>query len=244
MATSERRYILKSVDGEEFGPIDQECLVRWAENGRITSYCEIRSTLLPRWEKAKDVSFLRDIIAQQQVSDEAPTSSVLSKIKSRAGLKATKQESRSGLTRGKVQDYELAGIPQRLASGISDIVVVFVYALCVYFLMAFFIANGLNADIGFYFGFIIFYIGAVMYFAWTVSFRSQTIGHRVWGLLLLSDDEDVFLGRGFVFSIGVLLFWFLTPFVMYIAPSGRALQDLISGTYVVKTRVVAKKKHK
>lgn len=243
MATSERRYILRSVDGEEFGPIDQDCLMRWAENGRITAYCEIRSTLLPRWEKAKEVSFLRDIIAQQQqVNDEEHTPSVLSKIKSRIGLKATKQTARSGLTKTKVQDYELVGIPQRLASGISDMVMVFIYALCVYFVMAFFIANGLDADIGFYLGFIIFYIGAVMYFAWTVSFQSQTIGHRVWGLLLVSDDEDVFLGRGFMFSIGVIFFWFLTPFAMYVTPSGRALQDLISGTYVVKTRVIATKK--
>jgi len=243
MATSERKYILKSVEGEEFGPVDQDCLMRWAENGRITSYCEIRSTLLPRWEKAKDVSFLRDIIAaQQQIGEEEHTPSVLGRIKSRVGLKATKQTARSGLTKTKVQDYELAGTAQRLASGISDMVMVFVYALCVYFLMAFFIMNGFDADTGFYLGFAVFYIGALMYFAWTVSFRSQTIGHRVWGLLLVSDDEDVFLGRGFLFAIGIFLFWFLTPFAMYITPSGRAFQDLISGTYVVKTRVIATKK--
>jgi len=242
MATSERRYILRSVDGEEFGPIDQDCLMRWAENGRVTAYCEVRSTLLPRWDKAKDISFLRDIIAQQRVPEKEHAPSVVSKVVSRMGLKATKQEARSGLTRGKVQDYELAAIPQRLASGISDLVVVFVYALCVYFLLAFLIMNGLDADVGFYIGFIVFYIGLVMYFAWTVCFRTQTIGHRVWGLLLLSDDEDVSLGRGFLFSLGIIFFWFLTPFAMYVVPSGRALQDLISGTYVVKTRVVATKK--
>jgi len=218
--------------------------MRWAENGRITAYCEIRSTLLPRWEKAKDVSFLRDIIAQQQTDEEEHAPSVLAKIRSRAALRANKQESRSGLTRAKVQDYELAGIPQRLASGISDIVMVFVFALCVYFMMAFFVNAGLDPDVGFYLGFIVFYIGLVMYFAWTVAFQSQTIGHRVWGLLLLSDEETVFLGRGFLFSLGIILFWFLTPFAMYITPSGRAFQDLLSGTYVVKTRVVSSKKRR
>ena len=30
---NERMYLVKTVDGEEMGPADQETLVKWAENG-------------------------------------------------------------------------------------------------------------------------------------------------------------------------------------------------------------------
>ncbi len=88
MAASERLYILKTVDGEEYGPVDQDCLIRWAENGRITAYCQIRSTLIARWENASEVPFLRELLLKQLEEKDSRNESILGKIRRRATMRA------------------------------------------------------------------------------------------------------------------------------------------------------------
>ena len=243
MASSERKYILRTGDGEEYGPLDQENLTRWAQSGRVTAYCEIRSTLLPRWEYARDVSFLREIIAAQQAADDSgSTASLWDRIKRRMTLRATRGKITSGLQEPKVADYERAGIPVRLLSGISDLIVVGLIALGIYLLFALLVSNGFDPNAAFYTGVVVAYISILMYFTWSLHVTCQTVGHRIWGLILItSRGEEVPLGRAFLFAVGVLLFGLLTPFAMYILPSHCALQDVFSRTFVVKTKIVRMK---
>jgi len=237
-----RKYILRTVDGDEHGPVDQETLVRWAEGGRITPYCEVRSTLLARWEKARSVSFLRDVIAAQQVTEEDDKpASFLGRVKTRAKLRATQAKRASGVHTVRVSDYELAPIPLRLASSLTDLAVVAGFAIVVFLVMSFLYDRGFSATLLFYLWLVIVYVGTLMYFAWSVSFHTRTFGNKCWGLLVVSDQgPEVLLGRAYALAVSSLLFGLLTPFTMYILPSGRALQDVVSGTHVVKTRVVVK----
>ena len=241
MATSKREYIVKTLDGEEYGPVDQDCLVRWAENARISAYCQVRNTLLARWEHAKDVVFLRDIIAVQAGPEDDDSPSFMGKVKTRALLRAVKTKRVSGLQEVKVADYESAPMLLRIVAGITDTVVLFLFTTAVYFMFSYFYVNGLDANLAFYFGLIIVYVGIVMYFAWFVCFHTRTPGQNMWGLLVVRDrEEELLLGRTFLYAIGVLCLGLLTPFTMYVMPSGRALQDIISGTRVVKKRVIVK----
>ena len=65
MAT-QRLYIAKLETGEEIGPVEQEALVKLAENGTITATTMVRSKLIPEWNKAGSVDFLKAIIFRQQ----------------------------------------------------------------------------------------------------------------------------------------------------------------------------------
>lgn len=237
-----RKYILRTVDGDEHGPVDQETLVRWAEGGRITPYCQIRSTLLARWEKARDASFLRDIIAAQQVTEEDKgPPSFLQRARTRAKLRAAKSKQATGVHEVRVSDYELAPIPLRLVSSLTDCAVVAGIAIVNFLIMSFLFDQGLNPTLLFYLWLIVVYVATVMYFTWSISFKTKTFGNKCWGLLVISDQgQETLLARAFVLAVCSLLFGLITPISMYIIPSGRALQDVISGTYVVKTRVIVK----
>ena len=83
-----------------------------------------------------------------------------------------------------------------------------------------------------------------MYFAWSVWAQAQTFGARVWGLQVIPNDEgeELFLGRAFLYAVAILIFGVLTPVTSYLLPSGRAVQDMIAGTRVVKVRVIRKKR--
>ena len=48
---NERMYLVKTTEGEEMGPADQETLVKWAENGKIHPDDKIRSTMIAKWER-------------------------------------------------------------------------------------------------------------------------------------------------------------------------------------------------
>lgn len=239
MPGSGRKHILKAVDGKEYGPVDQDALVRWAESGRVTAYCQVRSTLLKRWELARDVSFLRDIIAAQEPEEEEPETGVWERLRERATRRAVKSKLTSGLQEPKAADYRLASAVVRILAGLTDAVILVLYMISVYLAMALLYSRGFPADFCFYTGLVIAHVGTLLYFAWSIGFHAHTLGQKTWGILVIQKEgHDLSLGRAYVFSICMLLCTVLTPFVMFIAPSGCALQDLISGTRVVKARIV------
>ena len=56
---NERMYLVKTTEGEEMGPADQETLVKWAENGKIRPDDKIRSTMIAKWDRAINYDFLK-----------------------------------------------------------------------------------------------------------------------------------------------------------------------------------------
>jgi len=239
MTGTGRKYILKAVDGKEYGPVDQDALVRWAESGRVTAYCQVRSTLLKRWELARDVSFLREIIAAQEPEEEVEQTGVWQRLRDRASRRAVKGKLTSGLQEPKAADYRLAPALVRILAGLTDGVFVFVYLIVVYLGMALLYSRGFPAELCFYAGLVLAHMGGLMYFIWSLGFHDRTIGQKLWGILVIQKaGNDYSLGRAYVFTIGMLVCSVFTPFLMFIAPSGCSLQDLISGTRVVKARIL------
>lgn len=240
---AKRLYILKTVDDEEFGPVDQETLTRWGETGRVTAYCQIRSTLIARWEYAKDVAFLKEIIAAQEeerVEDVAP--SLLQRFRRRLTLRASKNVAHSGLHHAKPTEYDAAPAPTRYFSGVVDLLAILVIGAIIYLgLAACYSAGVLDATAAFYAWVALTYIGAVMYLCWFICFRTQTFGHKWWGTMLIRQDgQDLYLGRTFIYAVVTMFFGFTTFGFMFVLPSGLALQDIVSGTKMVKTKLIGK----
>ena len=243
MPSSEKQFIVKSLEGEEYGPADQEALIRWAETGRITSYCQVRSTLLDRWDNAREFTFLQEIFERQLLEvQENVKPSLWGTIKARIRLRAMETRKTSGLIAVKAEDYDPAVPIVRFACGLTDALILLAYFVIVYLTMAFFYARGTGATAAFYLGFGIAYFGALMYFPWMISFHSQTVGQKFWGVVVMrTADSELYLGRAFVYTIALLMFGIFTPFAMFVFPSGRAIQDVVSGTRVVRTKLVPKR---
>ena len=245
-AMTEKKYLVKTLDGQQYGPVDQECLVRWVKTGRVTRGCQIRSTLLARWETAAEVRFLREHIEAQEratvaVADvAAPT--FWDKLKTRATMRGTRSRTAAGIHETKAADFQAAPIWMRVASGLSDLVVVLLLGAGVFLAMAYLCSVGLDANSAFYLGTALFYAVALLYFAWTVYLSAQTVGNKLWGLLVIrAIDEDLLLGRCFLYALGVICVGFLTPLYLFVLATERAPQEGVSGTRVVKTRFVHKR---
>jgi uncharacterized RDD family membrane protein YckC len=249
MASKERKYLLRTVDGEEYGPVDQECLVRWAQAGRITPVCQVRSTLIAKWEKARNISFLRDIVMAQEEEQKVKKMSLLGKVNHRMTMRATETIERSGLHKTKEADYDRAPVAFRALAGIVDGIIVVLYLTVVFTIAAMLMNQGVfgppetGQPTAFILGIAVGYIGTVMYYVWTICFHAQTPGQRFWGIMLMrKGGGEFYLGRAFVFTIGMFCFGLLTTAWTFIFPSNQSLQELLSGTRMVRIKLVGKRR--
>jgi uncharacterized RDD family membrane protein YckC len=244
MAGNERLYLLKTVDGEEYGPVDQECLVRWAENGRITAYCQIRSTLIARWEKASEVPFLREILLKQIEQKDPGDTSFISRVRTKVTRRATEVSDASGLHKVRPEDFESAAMPLRAAAGVFDLLLAVLVAVGVYLVFALlFSMKVLDGNSAFYLGLIVYYGTVLLGLSWILAFVGQTPGQRFWGIILIKrTGEQFYLGRACIYGIVTLAFGVLTPFIMFVAPSRRSLQEIVTGTRMVKVKLIGKQR--
>ncbi len=237
---NERTFIVKMPDGAEQGPFDQRTLINMAQNGQLTADCEVRSAMLKRYSKAEHLPFLKDIMAAQKKSEDERQSGTLQKIKDRATAKVEVKKPVCITLKSSEFVYTPASILLRMAAGSTDLLIALALTAAAVMVGRMLKNNGLGADIAFYAGAVLFYLVLVLYFTWTVGFRAQTLGQQYWGLLVLKKQGGpVFLGRALVFSISVIFLGFLTPLVCYVLPSRRAFPDILSGTRVVRTRIVS-----
>jgi uncharacterized RDD family membrane protein YckC len=244
MPETDRQYILKTVDGQEYGPVDQTTLVRWAESGRITGYCQIRSTLLPRWENACEIPFLREILLEQLEAEQRNSQTLWQKIKARVTMKAVEASSFGGLHHIRPQDFDSAGLMTRFLAGVFDFIVVIAILVVVYLLFALLCyLNILSANLAFYVGFVVAYLCVLFYFVLGMSSRAQTSGQRFWGIILIHrKGTQFYIGRAFVYTVLLFCAGLLTPVFMYLSPSKRSLQEIVTGTRMVRVKLIGKRR--
>lgn len=241
---NDRQYILKTVDGEEYGPADQETLIRWAQNGRITPYCQIRSTLIARWEKAVDIPFLRDLLMTQVLEEQQKEATAWDKVRQRATMRASEEKDTSGLHGSRPEDFEKAPMIFRMLAALIDGVVVVLLMVAVYFLYAFlFSAGALSGNAAGYLGIATAYVVFSLYYVLSIAIGGQTIGQKFWGIILIKRMGGSFwLGRAYVYLLFMIPFGILTPIIGYVAPSGRSIQEIATGTRMVRILLTGKKR--
>ena len=211
-------YIVRTEDGKEFGPVNQDTLVQWAENGRITTSCKIRNILMKTWTPADQVPFLEDIVkevVQIEVEDDDDQMMVYS-LRSGGSFK-----------------YVYANPLQRFMAWLFDLALVTTFALTC-FLMAHTVIDFeiVNSDTAFFLFSIFVLPTIILYYTFFMGFKAQTFGQWFWGIMIIrSNGKPVFLGRAFIFS---LLSWILMPLTPISALTKRSIQDQILGVKVIK----------
>jgi len=240
----EREYILKTVDGEEYGPADQETLVRWAENGRITPYCQVRSTLIARWENAVDIPFLRDLLMTQVAEEQEKEATTWDRIRQRMLMRAPEEKDTSGLHGSRPEDFERAPMLFRILAAIIDMVVVALIGVVIYLAFAYgYSSAGLDVNWACYLGVCTFYVLGTLYYVLCMALRGQTVGQRFWGIILIKCSGGPFwLGRAHMYMLLAVPFGILTPFTAYVASSKRSVQEILTGTRMVRILLTGKKR--
>ena len=82
-----------------------------------------------------------------------------------------------------------------------------------------------------------------MYFTYAMGMLGQTLGQRFWGIILIrKTGEQFYLGRAFAYATGLLCFGLLTPFFVFVSPSRRSMQEILTGTRMVRMKLVGKRR--
>jgi uncharacterized RDD family membrane protein YckC len=221
------KYMVRTGDGSEYGPVDQEALVQWAKAGRITSEAEVRNALMQKWNPADKLPFLKEIIENQANAGSGDTS-VKSKLSNLVNPEAEG-------SKGGVFKYTAATIQLRFSAWVTDTLILLLIGAGILIAASSLIQGGANSKVIFTIATLAFVFCILMYYTVLLGFTAQTVGQMFWGIMVVrSQGEPVLMGRALVFSVFYLIFFWTTLVFAFSLPSKRGLQDLLSGVRVVK----------
>jgi uncharacterized RDD family membrane protein YckC len=244
MTQTKKMYLAQNEAGEEFGPADQDTLIRWAEEGKINAFCKVRTTLIPKWDKAVDIPFLKPLlIAQVEEQLRKKHDSFFARLKKRVTLCAEDVVQTNALVKVKLETFNNASLPHRFMAGLIDTGVIIIGAILIYLFFALLFYLGIvGPENVFYLGFIVFWVWLLMYFTLSISLAVQTIGQRFWGIFLVRLDGRPFgMGRAFCYTLFLIPFGWLTVPVGMFKRTYRGIPEKISYTRMAKMKLLSKK---
>ena len=236
MATG-MKYLVRTPEEKEYGPVDQDTLIQWAQSGRIPPRSQIRNTLMSNWRDAKNTGFLKDIIPTEEAKDTTKAESKWAalvkkdqKMPSAAGAKALHASGRFL--------YTPANTGLRFGAWLFDTVIVGAVMFLIFLGGAAAAEHTGDADPAFLVTTAARCFVGLIYYVFTMGFTAQTLGQRFWGIMIIrADGEPVLLARSFVFTISYFIFFWSTVFFTLLMPSKRAIHDMLSGIRVVRIAV-------
>lgn len=240
----ERLYLIKTDAGEEMGPADQETLICWAKEGKITPACKIRSTLIQQWEAVGGMDFLKPfILAQQEAAIRKKRNSFWSKLKRRVFLRAEDMMGDSGLVKVRLESYPRASLIVRYMAGLVDLLLMVLLAAGIAYVCTLLFQHGVfGKDRIFYVGFTVFWVLCLLYFTLTMAYCTQTLGQRYWGIFLIKQDGLTFwVARAFFFTIVMIPMGLFSALFALTSDKKLSAQEFLTNTRMVKIKFISKK---
>ncbi|MGI5923294.1 MAG: RDD family protein [Lentisphaeria bacterium] len=241
---SERLYLVKNEAGEEMGPVNQDTLVTWAKDGKITPGCKVRSTLIPQWGAAGSVDFLKPfILAQQETAIRKKQNSLVNIIKRRIFLRAENIMTNSGLVKVRPETYPSASLLLRYMAGLTDTLLMILLAAAISYLFTLLFRHGVfGKELVFYVGFGVFWVLCLLYFTLTIAYCTQTLGQRSWGIFLIKQDGQPFwAGRAFFYTIFMIPLGIFSALFVLTGEKKLSAQEHLTGTRMVRIKLISKK---
>ncbi len=220
------KYIIRGSDGTEYGPVDQDVILKWVEDGRVTEETEIRNTLMKTWTQANKLPFVKELL-QQRAQTAAAEVADTDDDGPREAVDSLNQAGRRKF---------LAGGPiQRSMAWLFDLILTVGVGIGVYYAIAMSWDQlpdpneiSVLATVG-----IVFYI--MLYYIIGLGFKAQTFGQWFWGIMIVRPDgRPVYPGRAFIYTLLYFVLFPTTPIFWVIGPKHRSLQELLSGTRIIK----------
>lgn len=239
------KYIVK-VGESEYGPVDEEDVIRWVVEGRIQEDTPIRKEKVVRWMHASELDFLAEHFQRIQLEtmehNQEVSAGWFAKIV-QGGKDPIRNVPKRGLTVGQTTAFVHRRLPSpasvalRLGAFLIDAGVAGVMALTLYTFGSGFIGAGLDPNTVFYILYCILSAAWLAYMGGTIGVFSQSIGMWFFGIMLKRSDDSaspVYLLRSYAF---VLLMLFLglamAPIVFLNPKKGQALHDMLTDTSVI-----------
>lgn len=233
------KFIVLDNDKKKYGPIDEETLKKWVENGRVLPETPVRNILMRKWNKASDFDFLQTAFAVQ-----------VKKIEQEKGFKERFSEALSYILRKRESIIHIpkdtafrhkyicdpANIFQRVAASLFDWMIILAYAFMLFVASSIAIQAGIiEVNMLFYSYFAFLLSGILLYFGLSLGLYAQTIGMWFWGILITKTDTgEVFLGRAYLFTVLMFVFNVADLLVAYINPAKHSIHEILSGTMLIK----------
>jgi uncharacterized RDD family membrane protein YckC len=236
---STMEYLIRTADGLEYGPADEATLVQWAKDGRITSACQIRNTLMSKWHAAKDVPFLKDHARAVEVKKDVKVGAKVARfLNPTEEMQEAKLAASRSLNKPGVFKYTPGTAGLRALAATFDTAICGAIALILFITCNKALAPMITQD-GAYMVFTLSTLTVVLlYYTISMGFFAQTVGQYFWGLMMLrKSGGPVLLGRALVFALWMIPLGITTPILAYCTRSRRALQDTLSGVVVCRTRI-------
>lgn len=238
MPGSNLQYMVRTRDNKEYGPVDQDTLVLWAQSGRITTHCQVRNKLLKKWTSAEKIPFLKDVV-------QPPEEEVR---KARGGLSAkinrflTRQEpttTQKTLRELGTFKFTPAGPTQRFVAWLMDMSILLGVGAATlagtYFAVQ---RQMISSELGYTVFSSGFFLFALLYYILYWGLSAQTFGQWFWGIMIVrTEGEPVLLTRAFLYTLLYFVFGLTTFLPTVVLPSRRAIQDKLAGVRVVRITV-------
>jgi uncharacterized RDD family membrane protein YckC len=227
------------VNDKEYGPINEETLIKWAEDGRILPDTAVRNSIVNVWKKASDYNFLDNTFEQQKIDYETKVN--LSKKHLKKSVIGTKD---NVLT---VEEPKTAfeneylpvrvKISLRLKAGILDLILLGI-VFYIFFIVGIGISDtySLNHSDTVVIIYCVFFAFSILYLGGCIAVFAQTLGMWFFGILLVRNcDEatEVYFLRAYFYALLMIIFGIISPISNFILFKKRALHDFISDTQVV-----------
>lgn len=223
MSSTSLTYLMRTPDGKEYGPVDQDMLVQWAQAGRVTPECEISNTLIKQWTPATKIAFLQGhLIEQADGKGKGKQVSSLRKAQS------------FSLGQSGVFKYKPAGPFLRFGALLLDWGM-FAILGAVLLQVCYHVGTDgvIPVEVLFMAATLLFVILYLLYYTLSIGLTAQTLGQWFFGIMLSRPDgEPVLLGRALMFTVLHLVFWWTTPPFAVIPRNKRALQERLCGCVV------------
>ena len=238
-------YIVK-VNGKEYGPITEDVLREWVEDGRVLSNTQVRSSMMMVWKNAEEFPFLGTAFEKQSkkfntgvtkpASHGGSTTQVLQVRNPLIAEGEGFHEKSSEFKNMRFPDR--ADISLRFKAGILDLAVNILFFILSFLFGTYFVsAHGVNPSFAAYTSFGLWFFLTLLYFGGCIGVFAQTPGMWYYGIMLArngNDANEVYLLRAYIYALLILIIGIFSPVFNFIGGKKRSLHDFLTDTQVIK----------
>ncbi len=241
MANDNKNYIYKDDAGVEHGPYDEATFQSLGTNGTILPHYQVRSTLIPVWEKASDSRVLKKILAGvlQQQAEAHVAGDKWIQLKARISRRGDYDPMAEQLAREGIV-YDKASFLFRFLAGLFDLVIIAVLSVALLFLCWLAMKAGLFSAAGALRAYAYTTaLAAGLYYAFLLNRSGQTLGQRFWGLVVTTgrEHQPVYMCRALFFALLLGLFNVFSPLCWLLTGCRATFQELLTGTRVSRITI-------
>lgn len=239
-------YIVK-VNDKEYGPVTEDVLREWVEDGRVLFNTQVRNSMMRVWKNAREFPFLETAFETQSkkfdvgvVNASVPhISNVTQFLKSRNPLIAEEKNGKNKSSEFKNRLFpDRANISLRFKAGVIDLAVTILFFILSFLFGTYLVSNhGVNPNFAAYTSFVLWLFLTLLYFGGCIGVFAQTLGMWYYGIILVRDGDDaeeVYLLRAYIYALLILIIGIFSPLFNFVIGRKRSLHDFFTDTQVVK----------